>query len=317
MKYLSGFRPRNRRGFSLMELFVAMAVLAVLASFAMPRYAEVIERTKSTECQVSRANAQRAEEIYIGQNEGRVASTQELVQKGYLDRMPRCVAGGSLVWLSTNPVKMACSLHDASPAAAATAPAAGAAGSTAGTPAASSGSGSTAADTYFSSDFSLIDGIDPLTGAWRIKGGVLTITSKGKSVNEAIVSTGPFTDYSTDLTATIASGGFGVLYRASVDSGSKVSGYSFQLSSTGKLELWTIEDSKPEDRLAVSAMSAGFPVVGVQHTITVDVAGTQSTFYIDGVQVMQVTDDTFSGGTSGIRQWGGTSSFDMIKLAQL
>lgn len=305
MKDLSGFRPRYRRGFTLMELFVSLAVVAVLASFAMPRYAEVIERTKSTECQVTRANAQRAEEIYIGQNEGRTASTLELVQKGYLDRMPRCVAGGSLVWLSTAPVKMACSLHDAAPASAATVAAAGA------------GGGSTPSDTYFSSDLSSMDGIDPLTGAWRINGGVLTITSKGKSVNAAIVSTGPFTDYSTDLTATIASGGFGVLYRASIDSGSKVSGYSFQLDAAGKIELWTIVGSKPGELLAASAMPAGFPVVGVEHTITVDVEGTQSTFYVDGVQVMQVTDSTFSSGTSGIRQWGGTSSFDNIALAQI
>lgn len=317
MKHLSGFRPRSRKGFTLMEFFVAMAIVAILASFAMPRYAEVITRTKSTECQVSRANAQRAEEIYIGQNEGRTASTLELVQKGYLDRMPRCVAGGSLVWLSTEPVKMVCSLHDAAPASATTAPAAGPVGSTAGNTAAGSGGGSTAAGPYFSSSLASMDGIDPLTGAWRINGGVLTITSKGKSVNDAIVSTGPFTDYSTSLVATIASGGFGVLYRASIDSGSKISGYSFQLSSTGKLELWTIVGSKPGQRLAVSAMPAGFPVVGVQHTITVDVKGTQSTFYVDGAQVMQVADITFLSGTSGMRQWGGTSSFDSITLEQL
>lgn len=297
MKGLSGFRPRDRKGFTLMELFVSMAVVAVLASFAMPRYAQVIERTKSTECQVSRANAQRAEEIYIGQNEGRTATTLELVQKGYLDRMPRCVAGGSLVWLSTAPVKMTCSLHDAAPSA-------------------GSGSGSAPSDTYFSSTLSSMEGIDPLTGAWRINGGVLTITSSGKSVNEVVVSTGPFTNYSTDLTATITSGGFGVLYRASIDSGSKVSGYSFQLDAAGKLELWTIVGSKPGELLAASAMPAGFPVVGVQHTITVDVNGTLSTCYIDGVQVMQVTDSIFSSGTSGMRQWGGTSSFDTIVLAQ-
>jgi len=301
MKELSGFRPRNRKGFTLMELFVVMAILAVLASFAMPRYAQVIERAKSTECQVTRANSQRAEEIYMGQNEGHVASTQELVAKGYLDRMPRCVAGGSLVWLSTAPLKLACSLHDAAPAA----------GSAPG-----SGGGAAAPAEYFSSTLASMEGIDPLTGAWRINGGVLTITSSGKSVNEAMVSTGPFTNYSTDLTATIDSGGFGVLYRASIDSGSKVSGYSFQLDAAGKLELWTIVGSKPGARLASAAMPAGFPVVGVQHTITVAVAGTQATFYVDGVQVMQVTDDTFTSGTSGMRQWGGTSSFDTIVLAQ-
>lgn len=300
----SRFRPRDRAAFSLLELMVALAVLSVLAAFAMPRYAQVLERTKGTECQVTRANVQRAEEVYMGQNEGRMATVRELVEKGYLDRQPRCVAGGSLVWISTAPVKMACSLHDAAPAPAA--------GNTAAEP----GGSAAAPDTYFSSDLSSIEGIDPLTGAWRISGGVLTITSSGKSVNEAIVSTGPFTDYSTGLTATIASGGFGVLYRASVDSGNKVSGYSFQLDAEGKLELWTIVGSKPGERLAAAAMPSGFPVVGVEHTITVDVAGTQSTFYVDGVQVMQVTDATFSSGTSGMRQWGGTASFDTIVLAR-
>lgn len=313
MKDLFGARLRSRKGFTLMEFFVAMAILAILASFAVPRYAKVIERAKSAECLVTRANAQRAEEIYMGQNEGRAASTLELVEKGYLDRMPRCVAGGSLVWLSTAPLKLACSLHDASPVPVA---AAVPAGSSAGSTAAGSGGGSAAPETYFSSNLSSMDGIDPLTGAWRLSGGLLTITSKGKSVNEAIVSTGPFTDYTTDLTATITSGGFGVMYRASIDSGNRVSGYSFQLDATGKLELWTIVGSKPAERLASSAMPSGFPVVGVQHTVSVDVTGTRSTFYVDGVQVMQVTDAAFSSGTSGIRQWGGTSSFDTIVLAQ-
>lgn len=304
---------RRRGGFTLLELLVVLAVLSVLAVLAVPRYAAIVGRARSAECLATRTVTQRAQEIYMGQNDGRVASTEELIQGRYLDRLPRCVAGGSLVWLSTSPLKLACSLHDAAPLPGATAPLTGLTSSLPGiTP---SGSGPAIAGPYFSGGFATMDGIDPLTGAWRLSGGLLTITSKGKSVNEALVSSGPFTNYATDLTATIASGGFGVLYRASLDGGNKVSGYSFQLDSKGVLELWTIKESKPDKRLAVSAMPSGFPAVGVQHTVSVEASGAQSTFYVDGVQVMQVTDTTFSSGTSGIRQWGGTSAFDMIELA--
>lgn len=308
---------RGRAAFTILELMISLVVLAALAIFAMPRYANVIDRAKVAECQGTRTVLSRAEELYMNQNEGRLGTARELVTAGYLDRIPVCVAGGSLVWISTAPLKLACSLHEISPVQEGVITASGTAAGTVTAGGAGPGGGSAVPVTLFSSGFSSMDGIDALTGAWRIKGGQLTITSKGKSVNEAIVEGGPYTNYSTDLTATIYSGGFGVMYRASIDSGNRVSGYSFQLDSSGKLQLWTIVAGKPGALISSSTMPAGFPAAGVPHTISVDVSGTRSTFYVDGVQVMQVTDATFSTGTSGIRQWGGTSSFDSITLAQI
>lgn len=319
MKLLRMFRFRRRAAFTLLELMISLAVLAALAVFALPRYADIIGRAKIAECQATRSVLERAEELYMNQNEGRLGTAGELAAAGYLDRTPVCLAGGSLVWISTSPLKLACSVHDISgvqDTVVASSGAAAGAGAAAGS-AASGGSAAAAPVTLFSSGFSSMDGIDALTGAWRIKGGQLTVSSKGKSVNEVIVDGVAYTNYSTDLAATIYSGGFGVMYRASVDSGSRISGYSFQVNSSGKLELWTIVASKPVALLASSSLPSGFPATKVQHTVSVDVEGAQSTFFVDGVQVMQVTDSTFTSGTSGIRQWGGSAAFDSIVLTQI
>lgn len=302
MKLFYGRVFRSRAAFTLLELMVSLAVMAALAVFALPRYADVLNRAKAAECLATRAVVERAESLYMNQNDGRLATAPELAAAGYLERLPRCVAGGSLVWISTAPLKLACSIHDAAPVpAAASAPAASA----------------PAAVPAFYSSFSSMEGIDALTGAWRINGGQLTISSKGKSVNEAMVDGAVYSNYSTDLAATMYGGGFGVMYRATMDSGSRVSGYSFQIDSSGALELWTIVAGKPAALLASSAMPAGFPAVGTQHTVSVDAVGAQSTFFVDVAQVMQVTDSAFTTGTSGIRQWGGKAAFDSITLAPI
>lgn len=284
----------RRPAFTLLEIMVVLAILAVLVAVAVPNYRLTVEKAKVTECLATRVYAERAQQVFMSQNDNQMATTAKLVSGGYLDRFPRCVSGGALVWISSSPVKMACSLHDAS------APL-------------SDGPAAASAPEFFTG-FTTLSGVKILTGDWKIKSDMLLTSSKGSSVNEVILSTGPFKDYATEVVATLYKGGIGVYYRATMGSGDKISGYSFQMDSTGKLQLWTVVNGNLITLLSSSSMPSGFPATGVAHTITVDAVGALSTVYIDGARVMQVTDSTFSQGTSGLSEWKGSAAVDSISI---
>ncbi len=287
-------RSRRRPAFTLLEIMFVLAILSILAAVAVPKYRLSLERAKVVECLATRVSAEHAQRVFMSQNDNQMATTRALVSGGYLDRFPRCVSGGALVWISSSPVKMACSLHDVS------VPQSG-------------GPGGASAPEFFTG-FSSLSGIKILTGNWKIKSDMIVTSSKGGRVNELIISTGAFKDYSTEVVATLNSGGIGVYYRATMGSGDKISGYSFQMNSAGKLELWTLGNGNLTKLLSSSSMPSGFPATGVAHTITVDAVGALSTIYIDGAQVMQVTDSTFSQGTSGLREWKGSAAVDSISI---
>lgn len=59
--------PRSRAGqagFSLVELTIVVVILGVLAMMAVPRYATLVERAKSTEAYTYLAHVEKAQEIY-------------------------------------------------------------------------------------------------------------------------------------------------------------------------------------------------------------------------------------------------------------
>ena len=55
-------------GFTLIELMVTLATLAILASLAVPTYKEYMAQARKLECQISIVNYLRAQEIYYLEN---------------------------------------------------------------------------------------------------------------------------------------------------------------------------------------------------------------------------------------------------------
>ena len=78
--------PRN--GFTLIELLVVLAIVALLATLAIPRYYGQIDRAKES---ILRANLKTTREVidHFYGDQGRYPdSLQELVDKHYIDGVP-------------------------------------------------------------------------------------------------------------------------------------------------------------------------------------------------------------------------------------
>lgn len=76
------------RGFTLIELMVVLAVVALLLSVAMPRYFHSVERSKETILRANLAQVRDALDKHFGDHGRYPDSLQQLVQKKYLRALP-------------------------------------------------------------------------------------------------------------------------------------------------------------------------------------------------------------------------------------
>ncbi|NLO91509.1 MAG: prepilin-type N-terminal cleavage/methylation domain-containing protein [Elusimicrobia bacterium] len=58
------------RGFTLVELLIVMAVVGILAVMAVPRFAELIDKSKEGATKGHLGNIRSAVQVYYGQNDG-------------------------------------------------------------------------------------------------------------------------------------------------------------------------------------------------------------------------------------------------------
>ena len=69
--FIAGFRSNNMRtvsGFTLIELMVTVAILAILAAVAIPQYSNYINRAKQADAIIGLKAAQMAQEQYFSEN---------------------------------------------------------------------------------------------------------------------------------------------------------------------------------------------------------------------------------------------------------
>src|SRR3954452_5004154 len=60
--------PRNRGGFTLVELAVVIVIIGVLAAFGVPRFLKSVERSKAAEAFGYLSAVRSSQERYIAQN---------------------------------------------------------------------------------------------------------------------------------------------------------------------------------------------------------------------------------------------------------
>ncbi|MEI7481969.1 MAG: prepilin-type N-terminal cleavage/methylation domain-containing protein [Elusimicrobiota bacterium] len=288
---------RRRPGFTLLEVMVVVAVLGAVTVIASPKIAGVFVKTKSTQCAVNRVIMERAEERYRFEHSGLPsASLDELRQTLYIDRVPKCSAGGQYIWISTaNPVSMGCSVHNwpypVPPAVAA----------------------------LYASDFNDMTGLKILMGGWSTaSGSLVNITPNTES--RVFFGTSTWKDYSLTATATLSSGnGYGIYYRA--DGKTNITGYCFQYDP-GWHNTFVVrrvinghEESQPFKSVS---MPVGFPIYSTPHQITITVVGATQKIYVDNQLIMSFSDSTFISGGAGFRTWSGISAgFDSVQVTQL
>lgn len=81
-------RGNRERGFTLMELIIVMAIIAILAVIAIPRYTETVRRAREAVLKQDLETMRTAIDSYTVDKEKAPQSLDDLVQAGYLKRVP-------------------------------------------------------------------------------------------------------------------------------------------------------------------------------------------------------------------------------------
>ncbi len=97
-------RSRLARGFTLIELIVVMAIVALLAGITAPRYFASVDRAKASSLRASLAVMRDALDKYAA-DKGRYPDTlQQLVQERYLRQVPEDpLTGSTQSWVMLAP----------------------------------------------------------------------------------------------------------------------------------------------------------------------------------------------------------------------
>lgn len=95
---------RLRRGFTLIELIVVMAIIALLVSIAAPRYVASVDRARETTLRSSLAVMREAIDRFAADRGRYPDNLEELVRTRYLRQMPEDpLTGRRDSWLEVSP----------------------------------------------------------------------------------------------------------------------------------------------------------------------------------------------------------------------
>lgn len=110
-------RRRMRRGFSLIELMIVVAIIGILAAVAVPSFLDATDEAKAARIQADLATVGSAVEIYYAKNGNYPGSLDELVSKsadgkgGYLRAVPKSPVEKSPYVLEAGSGEVTCSFN--------------------------------------------------------------------------------------------------------------------------------------------------------------------------------------------------------------
>ncbi len=87
--------PRNRKGFTLIELMIVIAIIAILAAILVPNFIRARAQGQVTACKSNLKNIGTALEMYSTDSSGRFPTTLTNLTPNYLKNIPTCPSLGS------------------------------------------------------------------------------------------------------------------------------------------------------------------------------------------------------------------------------
>jgi len=86
---------RARRGFTLIELMIVIAIIAILTSILVPNFVRARSQGRVTACKTNLKNIAAATESYSTANGGRYPLNLSLLSPSYIQSIPTCPSAGS------------------------------------------------------------------------------------------------------------------------------------------------------------------------------------------------------------------------------
>ncbi len=89
---------KNRRGFTFIEIMVVVSLVAFIAAISIVNLLASRRAAEYSVCLENRRVIENAEASYYAHTKTHSKSLQELLDSGYLNKMPACPSGGIFAW---------------------------------------------------------------------------------------------------------------------------------------------------------------------------------------------------------------------------
>jgi prepilin-type N-terminal cleavage/methylation domain-containing protein len=89
------------KGFTLIELMIVIAIIAILAAILVPNFLRARAQGQLTACKSNMKNIGTAMEMYSSDNQGRYPSALTLITPNYLKTIPTCASAGASTYSYT------------------------------------------------------------------------------------------------------------------------------------------------------------------------------------------------------------------------